>query len=148
VRTDHILFIASGAFHLAKPSDLVPELQGRLPIRVELSALKPADFARILTEPDHSLVKQYQALLEVEGVAVAFTDDGIAAIADIAFRVNETTENIGARRLHTLMEKLLEDLLFESGLESAQAAVQIDRVYVDAKLSALSQDEDLSRYIL
>lgn len=148
VRTDHILFIASGAFHLAKPSDLVPELQGRLPIRVELSALKPADFARILTEPDHSLVKQYQALLEVEGVAVAFTDDGIAALADIAFRVNETTENIGARRLHTLMEKLLEDLLFESGLESAQAAVQIDRVYVDAKLSALSQDEDLSRYIL
>jgi ATP-dependent HslUV protease ATP-binding subunit HslU len=148
VRTDHILFIASGAFHLSKPSDLVPELQGRLPIRVELSALKPADFARILTEPDHSLVKQYQALLDVEGVAIEFTEDGIAALADIAFSVNETTENIGARRLHTLMEKLLEDLLFESGVENVQSTIQVDRVYVDAKLSALSQDEDLSRYIL
>ena len=148
VRTDHILFIASGAFHLSKPSDLVPELQGRLPIRVELSALKPADFARILTEPDHSLVKQYQALLDVEGVAIEFTEDGIAALADIAFRVNETTENIGARRLHTLMEKLLEDLLFESSVENVQSTIQVDRVYVDAKLSALSQDEDLSRYIL
>ena len=148
VRTDHILFIASGAFHLSKPSDLVPELQGRLPIRVELSALKPADFARILTEPDHSLVKQYQALLDVEGVAIEFTEDGIAALADIDFRVNETTENIGARRLHTLMEKLLEDLLFESSVENVQSTIQVDRVYVDAKLSALSQDEDLSRYIL
>lgn len=148
VRTDHILFIASGAFHLSKPSDLVPELQGRLPIRVELSALKPADFARILTEPDHSLVKQYQALLDVEGVTIEFTEDGIAALADIAFRVNETTENIGARRLHTLMEKLLEDLLFESSVENVQSTIQVDRVYVDAKLSALSQDEDLSRYIL
>ena len=148
VRTDHILFIASGAFHLSKPSDLVQELQGRLPIRVELSALKPADFARILTEPDHSLVKQYQALLDVEGVAIEFTEDGIAALADIAFRVNETTENIGARRLHTLMEKLLEDLLFESSVENVQSTIQVDRVYVDAKLSALSQDEDLSRYIL
>ena len=148
VRTDHILLIASGAFHLSKPSDLVPELQGRLPIRVELSALKPADFARILTEPDHSLVKQYQALLDVEGVAIEFTEDGIAALADIAFRVNETTENIGARRLHTLMEKLLEDLLFESSVENVQSTIQVDRVYVDAKLSALSQDEDLSRYIL
>ena len=148
VRTDHILFIASGAFHLSKPSDLVPELQGRLPIRVELSALKPEDFARILTEPDHSLVKQYQALLDVEGVAIEFTEDGIAALADIAFRVNETTENIGARRLHTLMEKLLEDLLFESSVENVQSTIQVDRVYVDAKLSALSQDEDLSRYIL
>ena len=148
VRTDHILFIASGAFHLSKPSDLVPELQGRLPIRVELSALKPADFARILTEPDHSLVKQYQALLDVEGVAIEFTEDGIAALADIAFRVNETTENIGARRLHTLMEKLLEDLLFESSVENVQSTIQVDRVYVDAKLSALSQYEDLSRYIL
>ena len=148
VRTDHILFIASGAFHLSKPSDLVPELQGCLPIRVELSALKPADFARILTEPDHSLVKQYQALLDVEGVAIEFTEDGIAALADIAFRVNETTENIGARRLHTLMEKLLEDLLFESSVENVQSTIQVDRVYVDAKLSALSQDEDLSRYIL
>jgi ATP-dependent HslUV protease ATP-binding subunit HslU len=119
-----------------------------LPIRVELSALKPADFARILTEPDHSLVKQYQALLDVEGVAIEFTEDGIAALADIAFRVNETTENIGARRLHTLMEKLLEDLLFESSVENVQSTIQVDRVYVDAKLSALSQDEDLSRYIL
>lgn len=146
VRTDHILFIASGAFHLSKPSDLVPELQGRLPIRVELSALKPADFARILTEPDHSLVNQYRALLKVEGVSVDFMEEGIAALADIAFHVNETTENIGARRLHTLMEKLLEDLLFDAGLDGA--SVQIDRAYVDGKLSALSHDEDLSRYIL
>lgn len=148
VRTDHILFIASGAFHLAKPSDLVPELQGRLPIRVELNALKPADFSRILTEPDHSLVKQYQALLEVEGVQIQFADDGIEALAEIAFRVNETTENIGARRLHTLMEKLLESLLFDAGGTDQPAEVMIDRAMVESRLSALSQDEDLSRYIL
>ena len=147
VKTDHILFIASGAFHLAKPSDLVPELQGRLPIRVELNALKPDDFARILTEPDHSLVTQYKALLATDGTAVDFTADGIEALAEIAARVNEKTENIGARRLHTLMERVLEDLLFESGQALADDIV-IDRGYVETRLSELSQDEDLSQYIL
>jgi ATP-dependent HslUV protease ATP-binding subunit HslU len=147
VKTDHILFIASGAFHLAKPSDLVPELQGRLPIRVELNALTPGDFARILTEPDHSLVRQYQALLATDGMDVEFVSTGIEALAEIAAEVNEKTENIGARRLHTLMERVLEDLLFETGQESA-AQVTIDRDYVEARLSELSRDEDLSQYIL
>ncbi len=147
VKTDHILFIASGAFHLAKPSDLVPELQGRLPIRVELNALTPGDFARILTEPDHSLVRQYQALLATDGIDVEFVSTGIEALAEIAAEVNEKTENIGARRLHTLMERVLEDLLFETGQEAA-AQVTIDRDYVEARLSELSRDEDLSQYIL
>lgn len=147
VKTDHILFIASGAFHLAKPSDLVPELQGRLPIRVELNALRPEDFARILTEPDHSLVAQYRALLATDGIDVTFDPSGIEALADTAAQVNETTENIGARRLHTLMERVLEDLLFETG-EPKGTTVTIDRAYVEARLSQVSQDEDLSRYIL
>ncbi len=147
VKTDHILFIASGAFHLSKPSDLVPELQGRLPIRVELNALKPEDFARILSEPDHSLVAQYQALLATDGIEVSFDTSGIEALADTAAQVNETTENIGARRLHTLMERVLEDLLFESG-DGNQRSVTIDRAYVESRLAQVSQDEDLSRYIL
>jgi len=147
VKTDHILFIASGAFHLAKPSDLVPELQGRLPIRVELDALKPADFARILTEPDHSLVRQYQALLATDGTEVEFASSGIEALAEIAAEVNEKTENIGARRLHTLMERVLEDLLFETA-QPAGTKVSVDRPYVEARLSELSRDEDLSQYIL
>jgi len=141
VRTDHILFIASGAFHLAKPSDLVPELQGRLPIRVELDALSSADFTRILTEPDASLTTQYQALLATEGVTLEFTPDGIARIAEIAWQVNERTENIGARRLHTVMERLLEDVSFSG-------RVVIDAGYVDSHLAALAADEDLTRYIL
>ena len=147
VKTDHILFIASGAFHLSKPSDLVPELQGRLPIRVELDALKPADFARILTEPDHSLVTQYQALLKTDGITIEFAGSGIGALAEIAAVVNEKTENIGARRLHTLVERVLEDLLFQTG-QSGPETVTIDRSYVESRLSELSQDEDLSQYIL
>jgi len=147
VKTDHILFIASGAFHLSKPSDLVPELQGRRPIRVELDALKPSDFARILTEPDHSLVTQYQALLETDGISIEFAENGIEAIAEIAASVNEKTENIGARRLHTLVERVLEDLLFQTG-QTASEPVTIDRNYVESRLSELSQDEDLSQYIL
>ena len=147
VKTDHILFIASGAFHLAKPSDLVPELQGRLPIRVELDALNPSDFSRILTEPDHSLVTQYKALLETDGIPIEFTDSGVEAIAEIAARVNEKTENIGARRLHTLVERVLEDLLFQTG-QTAPETVTIDREFVESRLTELSQDEDLSQYIL
>jgi len=147
VKTDHILFIASGAFHLAKPSDLVPELQGRLPIRVELEALTSDDFCRILTEPDASLTQQYQALMGTEGVALEFSADGIERIADIAFRVNESTENIGARRLHTVMERLLESLSFEAAERSGQKLV-VDADYVNAQLSELAADEDLSRYIL
>tara|TARA_Y200000002_G_scaffold235459_1_gene194496 strand:- start:182 stop:1504 length:1323 start_codon:yes stop_codon:yes gene_type:complete len=147
VKTDHILFIASGAFHLSKPSDLVPELQGRLPIRVELDALKPDDFARILTEPDHSLVTQYKALLQTDGITIEFADSSIDAIAEIAARVNEKTENIGARRLHTLVERVLEDLLFQTG-QIATEPVTIDRTYVESRLTELSQDEDLSQFIL
>jgi ATP-dependent HslUV protease ATP-binding subunit HslU len=146
VRTDHILFIASGAFHLARPSDLVPELQGRLPIRVELDALSSADFTRILTEPDASLTTQYQALLATEGVSLEFTPDGIARIAELAWQVNERTENIGARRLHTVMERLLEDVSFDASGQSGR--VVIDAVYVDLHLAALAADEDLTRYIL
>lgn len=147
VKTDHILFIASGAFHLARPSDLIPELQGRLPIRVELSALTPEDFRRILTEPSASLTAQYTALLKTEGVDVSFTDDGIARIAELAFQVNESTENIGARRLHTMMERLLEELSYHASDEAGKQIV-IDAGYVNAQLSELSQDEDLSHYIL
>ncbi|MEM1433877.1 MAG: ATP-dependent protease ATPase subunit HslU [Pseudomonadota bacterium] len=147
VRTDHILFIASGAFHLSQPADLIPELQGRLPIRVELDALTPDDFRRILVEPDYSLTRQYQALLSTEGVSVRFAEDGIERIAALAWEVNEGTENIGARRLHTLLERLLEDLSFNAGDVSAETVV-IDRSYVDEKLSSLVANQDLSRYIL
>jgi len=147
VKTDHILFIASGAFHLAKPSDLIPELQGRLPIRVELEALTVEDFVRILTEPDASLTEQYTALLSTEGVAVSFTDDGIARIAEIGWQVNERTENIGARRLHTVMERLLETLSFEASDKTGEM-ISIDAPYVNAHLNKLVENEDLSRYIL
>ena len=147
VRTDHILFIASGAFHLAKPSDLIPELQGRLPIRVELKALTPADFERILVEPSASLTEQYQALMKTEGVDLTFADEGIKRIAELAWQVNEGTENIGARRLHTVMERLLETLSFEAG-SAGPDAVQVDAAYVDEHLSGLVSDTDLSRFIL
>ena len=147
VRTDHILFIASGAFHLSRPSDLIPELQGRLPIRVELSSLSVQDFEAILTQTDASLVRQYQALMATEGVTLDFAADGIARLAEIAFAVNESTENIGARRLSTIMERLLEELSFGATRHEGET-VRIDAAYVDQRLSALSQDEDLSRYIL
>lgn len=147
VRTDHILFIASGAFHLAKPSDLIPELQGRFPIRVELHPLTVEDFVRILTEPDASLTEQYKALLATEGVKLEFTPDGLARIAEIAWQVNERVENIGARRLHTVLEKLLEEVSFEAP-DLPGKTVVIDAVYVDSHLKDLAQDEDLSRYIL
>ncbi len=147
IRTDHILFIASGAFHLAKPSDLIPELQGRLPIRVELKPLSADDFVRILTEPDCSLTQQYSALMRTEGVELRFTEDGIQRIAQVAWEVNERTENIGARRLHTVMERLLEDLSYQAP-DRAGEAVVVDRAYVDERLGELIQDEDLTRYIL
>jgi ATP-dependent HslUV protease ATP-binding subunit HslU len=147
VKTDHILFIASGAFHLSKPSDLVPELQGRLPIRVELDALSVQDFVRILTEPDCSLTDQYKALLRTEGVDLDFTAEGIARLAEVAWQVNERTENIGARRLHTVMERLLESLSYEAADRGGQTVV-IDAAYVDRELGELAQNEDLSRYIL
>ncbi|MFI2811236.1 ATP-dependent protease ATPase subunit HslU [Microbulbifer zhoushanensis] len=146
IRTDHILFIASGAFHLSKPSDLIPELQGRLPIRVELDSLTSADFQRILTEPSASLTEQQKALLATEGLDLEFTEDGIQRIAEVAFQVNETTENIGARRLHTVLERLLEEISFDAG--DAGKTVTIDAAYVDSQLGELSQDEDLSRFIL
>ena len=151
VKTDHILFIASGAFHLSKPSDLVPELQGRLPIRVELKALTPQDFERILTEPHASLTEQYRELLKTEGLHVEFAADGITRIAEIAWQVNEKTENIGARRLHTLLERLLEEVSFSAadlaGQQNGEPIV-IDAAYVNGHLGELAQDEDLSRYIL
>ena len=147
IKTDHILFIASGAFHLSKPSDLIPELQGRLPIRVELDALSAEDFKRILTEPDASLTNQYQQLMATEGVELSFTDDGIKRIAETAWSVNERTENIGARRLHTLMEKLLEDVSYDSADLEGQSLI-VDAAYVDEQLQELAADEDLSRYIL
>jgi len=148
IKTDHILFIASGAFHLSKPSDLIPELQGRLPIRVELSALGINDFVRILTEPDASLIKQYQALLGTEQLNVTFTEDGIQRVAEIAWQVNEQTENIGARRLHTVMERLLEEISFAAGDSLESDAIIIDKSYVDSQLENLADDEDLRRYIL
>ena len=147
IKTDHILFIASGAFQMTKPSDLIPELQGRLPIRVELQALTADDFVRILTEPFASLTEQYIALLATEGVSVTFTDDGIKAIADSAWQVNETTENIGARRLHTMMERLVEDLSFNADQRSGET-ISIDETYVTKILSEVVKDEDLSRFIL
>ena len=147
VKSDHILFIASGAFHLAKPSDLIPELQGRLPIRVELQALTTDDFVRILTEPDESLTDQYKALLATEGVKLEFAEDGIRRLAEIAFQVNERTENIGARRLHTVMERLLEDVSFNAS-ELDRVPITINAAYVDQNLGELAADEDLSQYIL
>ncbi|MDQ7987781.1 HslU--HslV peptidase ATPase subunit [Pseudomonas sp. G34] len=151
VKTDHILFIASGAFHLSKPSDLVPELQGRLPIRVELKALSPEDFERILSEPHASLTEQYVALLQTEGLGIEFVEEGIKRIAEIAWQVNEKTENIGARRLHTLLERLLEEVSFSAGDLAGQQngeTIRIDAAYVNSHLGELAQDEDLSRYIL
>ncbi len=147
LRTDHILFIASGAFHLARPSDLIPELQGRLPIRVELSALAAEDFERILTEPDASLTQQYQALLETEGVNLKFEKSGVKRLAEVAFQVNERTENIGARRLHTIMERLLDKISFEAPDRSGDT-FSVNAGYVDEHLTELVKDEDLSRYIL
>jgi ATP-dependent HslUV protease ATP-binding subunit HslU len=147
IRTDHILFIASGAFHLAKPSDLIPELQGRLPIRVELRALSVEDFVRILTEPDASLTEQYSALLATEDVELVFAKDGVRRIAEVAFQVNQSTENIGARRLHTVLERLLETVSFEAP-DSSNKTLTVDQDYVNAHLGALIKDEDLSRYIL
>ena len=147
VKTDHILFIASGAFHLAKPSDLIPELQGRFPIRVELSALSKEDFVRILTEPKAALTRQYEALLQTEGVALRFTEDAVDRLAEIAAQVNERQENIGARRLHTVLERLLDTLSYEAPDRDGQQ-VSIDRAYVDQHLGELVQDPDLSRYIL
>lgn len=150
IKTDHILFIASGAFHLSKPSDLIPELQGRLPIRVELDPLGADDFERILAEPNASLTKQYQALLETEGLDVTFTKDGIAKIAEIAFEVNERTENIGARRLHTVMERLLEEVSFAAAdmAIGENSTLTVDKAYVESQLDDLAKDEDLSRFIL
>jgi len=147
VKTDHILFIASGAFHMSKPSDLIPELQGRFPIRVELDALKVADFIRILTEPDASLCTQYRALLETEGVKLEFAGSGVRRIAEVAYQVNERTENIGARRLHTVLERLLEVLSFEAADRNG-LTITVDASYVDEHLGELVKDEDLTRYIL
>ncbi|MDR2837152.1 MAG: ATP-dependent protease ATPase subunit HslU [Azonexus sp.] len=147
IKTDHVLFIASGAFHLSKPSDLIPELQGRFPIRVELDSLSVADFERILTQTDACLTKQYQALLATEGVTVEFAAEGIRRLAEMAWQVNERTENIGARRLHTVMEKLLEEISFEAGKPGFEQ-LQVDAAYVNARLSDVAADEDLSRYVL
>ncbi|MFD1705874.1 HslU--HslV peptidase ATPase subunit [Siminovitchia sediminis] len=147
IKTDYILFIAAGAFHMAKPSDLIPELQGRFPIRVELEKLTAEDFYKILTEPDNALIKQYSALLETEGIQIEFSDDAITRLAEIAHDVNQTTDNIGARRLHTIMEKLLEDLSFEAP-DVTMEKVEITAHYVDQKLSAISKDKDLSQFIL
>ena len=147
IKTDHILFIASGAFHLSKPSDLIPELQGRLPIRVELKALKAEDFVRILVEPDACLTLQYQALLATEGVNLTFAQDGVERLAAIAWEINERTENIGARRLYTVMERLLDDVSFRA-TEMTNTTLVIDKAYVDQQLNDLVKDEDLSRFIL
>eukprot|EP00887_Chlorella_sp_A99_P003809 scaffold32.g3809.t1 len=147
VRTDHILFVASGAFHLSRPSDLIPELQGRFPIRVELESLAATDFVRILCDTDASLTKQYTALMGTENVQLAFTDDGIQRLAELAFTVNERTENIGARRLYTIMEKLLEDLSFDAAASSGKV-VKIDAAYVDQQLAEAASSMDLARYVL
>lgn len=147
IKTDHILFIASGAFHVAKPSDLIPELQGRFPIRVELSALSADDFVRILTEPDASLTEQYQALLATEGVSLTFAADGVQRIAELGWQVNEATENIGARRLHTMLERLLEEISYNAP-DLIEKTIVIDAAYVDQHLTEFAEDEDLSRYIL
>ena len=146
VKTDHILFIASGAFHLSKPSDLIPELQGRFPIRVELDSLSVGDFESILTGTDACLTRQYIALLATDGVTLDFTPDGIRRLAEVAWSVNERTENIGARRLHTVMEKLLEEVSFDAGRHAS--SLTVDAAYVDVRLGELSQSEDLARYVL
>ena len=148
IKTDHILFVASGAFHLSRPSDLIPELQGRFPIRVELESLSTDDFVEILSSTDASLTKQYTALLATEGVELNFTENGIRRIAEIAYEVNETTENIGARRLYTVMEKLLEDLSFSATAAQAGTIVNIDTAYVNDKLDETASDQDLARYVL
>ncbi len=147
IKTNHILFIGAGAFHISKPSDLIPELQGRFPIRVELEKLSVDDFVSILTEPDNAIVKQYIALLETEGIQIEFTDDAVYRLAEIAFNVNQETDNIGARRLHTILEKLLEDLSFEAP-EVTLDKIKITKNYVDEKLAAISQNKDLSQFIL
>ena len=147
VRTDHILFIAAGAFHVSKPSDLMPELQGRFPIRVELDSLTAADYRRILAEPQNSLLKQYSELLKADGVYVEFTEDGVDAMAEIADRINNEAENIGARRLHTIMEKVLEEVLF-SAPDLIRGTVTVDREYVEKRMSGIVKNEDLTKYIL
>ena len=147
IKTDHVLFIASGAFHLSKPSDLIPELQGRFPIRVELESLSVEDFERILTQTDACLTRQYEALLATDGVSLVFSPDGIRRLAEIAFQVNEKTENIGARRLYTVMERLLEEVSFEAG-RAGQTQLQVDAAYVDSRLDVLAKREDLARYVL
>ena len=147
VKTDHILFIAAGAFHVAKPSDLIPELQGRFPIRVELEALGREDFVRILTEPKSALIKQYMQLLSTEGISIRFTDGAVGRIADFATIVNERTENIGARRLHTVMEKLLDEISFDAP-DLADKSITIDESYVDRMLADIVRNDDLSRYVL
>ena len=147
VRTDHILFIAAGAFHVSKPSDMIPELQGRFPIRVELKSLTEADFIRILKEPKNALIKQYMALMDTEGIKLSFTDDSLEEISRYAAKVNEQTENIGARRLHTILEKLLEEISFD-GPDLKKKTIRIDRAYVQKQLAAIVKDQDLSRYIL
>jgi ATP-dependent HslUV protease ATP-binding subunit HslU len=147
IRTDHILFIAAGAFHISKPSDLIPELQGRLPIRVELTALTEADFVRILTEPKNALIKQYIALLDTEGLKLSFTEDAIATLARFAVTVNEQTENIGARRLHTILEKVLDEISFEAP-DMKKKNVKLDGAYVTKQLADIVKNQDLSRYIL
>jgi ATP-dependent HslUV protease ATP-binding subunit HslU len=147
LRTDHILFIASGAFHLSKPSDLIPEMQGRFPIRVELQSLGAEEFERILTEPENALIKQYRALLNTEGIRLTFTPEAVKEIAGLATKVNDRTENIGARRLHTVMERLLEEISFTAPDLTAQE-ITITDAYVRERLAALIDDEDLSRYIL
>ncbi|HVV46467.1 MAG TPA: AAA family ATPase, partial [Bryobacteraceae bacterium] len=147
VRTDHILFIAAGAFHVSKPSDLIPELQGRFPIRVELKSLSVEDFVRILKEPKNALAKQYVALLETEGIKLHLTDDALEEVATFAARVNESSENIGARRLHTIMEKLLEEISFE-GPDLRKKTIKVDAAYVRKQLADIVKDQDLSRYIL
>jgi ATP-dependent HslUV protease ATP-binding subunit HslU len=147
IRTEHILFIAAGAFHVTKPSDLIPELQGRFPIRVELTPLTEMDFVRILTEPKNALIKQYAALLETEGLKLSFGEDAIAALAKFAAQVNSQTENIGARRLHTILEKVLDEISFEAP-EMKKKAMKIDAAYVQKQLADIVKDQDLSRYIL
>jgi ATP-dependent protease HslVU (ClpYQ), ATPase subunit len=147
IKTDHVLFICSGAFHLAKPSDLIPELQGRLPIRVELDSLSVSDFEQILTNTDACLTRQYQALLETEEVKLDFAPDAIRRLAEIAWEVNEKTENIGARRLYTVMERLLEEVSFDAAKHSGQT-ITVDAAYVDGKLKELAKSEDLARYVL
>ena len=147
IKTDHILFIAAGAFHVSKPADLIPELQGRFPIRVELHSLGAEEFVRILTEPKSALTKQYIALMETEGIQLSFTTDGIAEMARMAVLVNDSTENIGARRLHTIMEKLLEELSFEAP-DIGKQSIRVTSAYVEERLKDIISDEDLSRYIL